>query len=97
MHPRYRLHVHPALRLLRRVLIPNWLAITLGRHVWAWRPLTDPELAHELAHVAQWRRYGLAFPFLYALASLRARRAGRRWYEENRFEIEARQEADRRR
>jgi hypothetical protein len=95
MAPRYRLHVQPALRLLGRVLIPNWLAITLGRHVWAWRPLTEAELAHELAHVAQWARHGVAFPIVYALASLRARRAGKRWYEDNSFEVEARRAADR--
>jgi hypothetical protein len=95
MAPRYRLHVQPALRLLGRVLIPNWLAITLGRHVWAWRPLTEAELAHELAHVAQWARHGVAFPIVYALASLRARRAGKRWYGDNSFEVEARRAADR--
>ena len=93
---RYRLHVHPALRLLGRVLIPNWLAITLGRQIWAWRPLSEAELAHELTHVAQWTRYGLAFPIVYALASLRARRAGKRWYEDNQFEVEARKAAERR-
>ncbi|MDP9243811.1 MAG: hypothetical protein M3O77_01855 [Chloroflexota bacterium] len=88
--------MYPALRLLGRVLIRNWLAITLGRHVWAWRPLTDAELAHELAHVAQWARYGVTFPIAYGLASLRARRAGKRWYEDNHFEIEARRAAGRR-
>jgi hypothetical protein len=92
----YTVHVYPALRLLGRVLIRNWLAITLGRHVWAWRPLTDAELAHELAHVAQWARYGVAFPIVYGLASLRSRRAGKRWYEDNRFEVEARHAAGRR-
>lgn len=91
---RYRLHVHPVLRGLGRVLIPNWLAITLGRHIWAWRPLTGAELAHETAHVAQWARYGVGFPVVYALASVRARRAGRRWYEDNRFEVEARRAAE---
>lgn len=94
---RYRLHVHAVLRARGRVLIPNWLAITLGRHIWAWRPLTDAELAHELAHVAQWARHGVTFPLIYALASLRARRAGKHWYEENRFEVEARRAAERRR
>jgi hypothetical protein len=28
----HQLHVHPALRMLGRLLIRNWLAITLGRH-----------------------------------------------------------------
>ncbi len=94
---RYRVHVHPVLQALGRVLIPNWLAITLGRHIWAWRPLTDAELAHELTHVAQWARYGVSFPLLYALASLRARRAGKPWYDGNRFEVEARRAAEPRR
>ena len=93
---RYRLHVHPALRLLGRILLPNWLAITVGRQIFAWRPLTEAELAHELAHVAQWARYGLAFPIVYGFASLRARRAGKSWYQDNRFEVEARKAADRR-
>lgn len=92
---RYRLHVHPVLRAFGRMLITNWLAITLGRHIWAWRPLTDAELAHELAHVAQWARYGVSFPLVYALASLRARRAGKAWYESNQFEVEARRAAGR--
>lgn len=91
---RYRLHVHPALRMPGRVLLPNWLAITLGRQIFAWRPLSEAELAHELAHVAQWTRYGVTFPIVYALASLRARRAGKSWYQDNRFEVEARKAAD---
>ena len=47
---------------------------------------TTPErLRHELAHVAQWRRWGLVFPLLYAVAELRAGGDPRR----NRFEAEA--------
>ena len=92
----YRLHVHPALRLLGRILLPNWLAITLGRQIFAWRPLTEAELAHELAHVAQWARSGFTFPIVYGLASARARRAGKSWYQDNQFEVEARKAADRR-
>ena len=42
-------------------------------------------LRHELVHVAQWRRWGLALPLLYALAELRAGGDPRR----NRFEAAA--------
>ena len=47
---------------------------------------TAPErIRHELVHVAQWRRWGLVFPLLYAAAELRAGGDPRR----NRFEAEA--------
>lgn len=72
-------------------MLPDWLAITLGHRIFAWRDMTDAELAHELAHVRQWERHGWPFPILYLAESLRARRAGRRWYHDNRFEIEARE------
>ena len=39
----------------------------------------------------QWRDLGWQFPIAYLAASLRARRAGRRWYHDNRFEVEARE------
>ena len=92
---RHRLHVWPFLRLPGSLVLRDWLAITLGHHVLAWRRLTDRELEHELEHVRQWARHGVAFPIAYALASLQARRAGRRWYLDNRFEVEARAAADR--
>jgi hypothetical protein len=91
----HRVHTWPWLRPAGRLLLPDWLAITIGRHIFAWRPMTDRELAHELAHVRQWQSHGLAFPVLYALDSLRARRAGRRWYHDNRFEAEAREASGR--
>lgn len=91
--PPHRVVVVPWLRILERVLIPRWLAITIGRTIFAWRPLTDVELEHELEHVRQWRRYGIAFPFVYLAAALRARRAGKSWYIDNRFEEEARKAA----
>lgn len=86
-----RVHVWPWLRLPGRLLLPDWLAITIGRHVFAWRAMTEPETAHELAHVEQWRRHGWRFPIAYLAASLQARRAGRHWYADNRFEVEARE------
>ncbi len=90
------IHVVPWLRPLGRRVIPNWLAITLGRHIFAWRPLTDIELAHELEHARQWARAGWTFPFAYLAESVRVRRGGGRWYHDNRFEREARAAATRR-
>lgn len=92
--PAFRLHVLPALRRPGGVLFPNWLAITLGRHIWTWRPLDAPELAHELKHAEQWRRLGWRYPFSYWLSSLRALRAGGNWYFDNEFEREGRAAAD---
>ncbi len=89
-HPGHRLHVWPWLRLPGRLVLPNWLAITIGRDVLAWRPLDERELRHELAHVEQWRRHGWSLPVRYALASWRAWRAGSGWYRGNAFEVEAR-------
>lgn len=91
----HRVHVWPWLRPLGRALLPNWLAITLGRHIFSWRTMTADELAHELAHVRQWRRHGPAFAVTYLAESLRARRSGKRWYHDNRFEAEARDAAHR--
>jgi hypothetical protein len=88
----HRVHVWPWLRGVGRLALPDWLAITLGRHVFAWRAMTETELRHELVHVDQWRAHGWRFPILYATESLRARRRGRNWYRDNRFEREARGE-----
>ena len=89
----HRIHTWPWLRRLGRRILPDWLAITLGRHIFAWRAMTAEELAHELAHVDQWRRHGWRFAIAYLAESLRARRSGRRWYHDNRFEAEAREAA----
>jgi hypothetical protein len=94
-HPSHRIHVWPWLRPLGRRVLPNWLAITLGRHILAWRAMTAEELEHELAHVRQWRTHGWRFPILYALAALRARGTAEGWYVGNRFEAEAREAARR--
>lgn len=93
----HRLHVWPWLHPLGSLLLTDWLAITVGRHIFAWRDLDDGELAHEVAHVEQWRRHGLAFPVAYLADSLRCRRSGKRWYHDNRFEQEAREASRRRR
>ena len=86
----HRLHVWPWLRLPGRLVLRDWLAITIGPDVLAWRELSQRELRHELAHVAQWRRHGWTLPPRYALASLLAWHAGQGWYRGNRFEVEAR-------
>ena len=93
--PPHRVHVWPWLRHIGRRVLPNWLAITLGPHILAWRAMTADELEHELAHVGQWRRYGWRFPFLYLRDSMRARRTADGWYLGNRFEREAREAARR--
>jgi hypothetical protein len=92
---KHRVHVVPWLRRVGGRVLPDWLAITIGRDIFAWRELQAAELRHELAHVRQWREHGAAFPIRYAGASLRALMAGRGWYRGNRFEVEAREaEAD---
>lgn len=93
----HRVVVLPWLRLIGPLLIRDWLAITIGRTIFAWRALNDAELEHELEHVRQWGRMGLRFPIAYLTESVRARRAGKRWYHDNRFEADARTAADARR
>jgi hypothetical protein len=94
---RHRVVTWPWLRRLGRFVLRDWLAITIGSTVFAWRALSADELEHELAHVRQWRRYGPLFPVVYLAASLRARRGGGVWYRDNRFEVEARAAAATRR
>lgn len=79
---------------MQRFVLPNWTAITIGSRIFAWRALDEPELAHELAHVRQWRRYGLSFIVRYLAASQRAARAGGDRYHDNVFEREAAEAAD---
>ena len=83
---RVHVHIRPRLRQIGEFLFPNWLAIAVGNHIWAWRPLSGHELAHEMAHVRQWRRHGAFFPLLYLRASLQAWRGGKHWYFDNAFE-----------
>jgi uncharacterized heparinase superfamily protein len=94
--PRHRLIVVPWLRTLgHRLVLPSWLAITIGPVIFAWRSLSEAELAHELEHVRQWRRHGLAFVPCYLRESARAVRQGRDRYHDNRFEVAARAAAER--
>ncbi|MGI8534665.1 MAG: hypothetical protein ACR2LP_07300 [Candidatus Limnocylindrales bacterium] len=88
-------HVWPwTRRPAQRLLLPHWLAITFGHHIISWRELDDGELAHEAAHVEQWRRYGLRFIPRYLLAGRRASRAGGDRYRDNEFETAARAEEE---
>ena len=91
----HRVHVMPSLKRVGGRLLPNWLAITLGRDIFAWRDLSPAELAHELEHVRQWSRYKVAFPVIYLGASVTAALSGRGWYRGNRFEVAAREAAER--
>lgn len=77
-------------RPAQRLILPNWLAITIGSTIISWRQLDAVELAHEVAHVGQWKKHGLRFIPRYLLASLAARRAGGDRYRDNLFEVEAR-------
>jgi hypothetical protein len=92
---KHRVHVIRWLRRPGRLLLPNWLAITIGRHIFAWRALEPVELRHELQHVRQWAKYGATFPVRYVAASVSSLRSGGGWYRGNRFEVDARDaEAD---
>jgi hypothetical protein len=92
---KHRLHVVPWLRRPGRVMLPDWLAITIGRDIFAWRELSPAELRHELAHVGQWRRHGAGFALRYLGASISSALAGSGWYRGNRYEVDARRaEAD---
>jgi hypothetical protein len=82
-------------RIGAHLFMPNWLAITIWRWIFAWRPLDGPELAHELAHVRQWRANGLRFIPRYLAAGRAAKKAGGDGYRDNRFEVEARASAER--
>jgi hypothetical protein len=94
---RHRVVTWPWLRSVGGLVLRDWLAITIGRTVFAWRALTDDELEHELEHVRQWGRLRMRYPIAYLAESVRARRAGGRWYHDNRFEAEARAAARRKR
>lgn len=65
--------------------MPNWTFGRGGSCVGACyltnENVSEPVLRHERVHVAQWRRYGMLFPFLYLLSGRNPLR--------NRFEIEA--------
>jgi hypothetical protein len=90
--PSHRLIVLPFLRApMQKFVLPNWLAITIWRSIFAWRQLDDAELAHELAHVRQWLANGfLRYIVRYFAESQRAKATGGDRYRDNKFEVEAR-------
>jgi len=76
-------------RPMQRFVLPNWVAITIGKRIFCWRDLDEVELAHELTHVKQWKHYGLSFIVRYLMESRRATRGGGDRYFDNKFEKEA--------
>jgi hypothetical protein len=88
--PSHRVRVWPWTKRIGRLVLPDWLAFTLGRTIVAWRELNDAELEHELEHVRQWSRMGIRLPIAYVAEALRVRRRGGHWYRDNRFESDAR-------
>ncbi len=66
-------------------------AVALGHVVIAEHDgLSSRVLVHELAHVRQAARWGIAFPFAYLASSLWAALRGKDAYWHNRFEVAAR-------
>ncbi len=92
----YRVIIVPFMRHIGdRFILKNWLAITIARWIFAWRPLDDAELAHELCHVRQWHDLGFVGYITAYLASRAAlRKAGDDRYRDNKFEVEARAAED---
>lgn len=69
-------------------------ALTLGHVVLgANAAALESSRAHERVHVAQYERWGVAFPVAYIASSLSALLHGKNPYRENRFEKEARSRA----
>jgi len=88
--PKHSVVVVPWLkRPMQRFVLKNWTAITIGSRIISWRALDTVELAHELAHVEQWKHYGLSFIARYFLESRRAATGGGDRYRDNKFEREA--------
>lgn len=74
----------------------SFAALTLGHVVLAASPADQARLrAHERAHVAQYEAWGPLLLLAYPAESLLQFFCGRRPYEDNRFELQARRHADR--
>src|SRR3954453_17766029 len=84
---KYRVIVFPGLRVIgQRFVLDNWLAITISRWIFAWRPLDDAELAHELTHVRQWKEHGfVGYIVAYMAESRRAKGGGLGCHRENKI------------
>jgi hypothetical protein len=94
--PPHHVIVLPFLKAIgQRFIMADWLAITIARWIFAWRKLDDIELAHELAHVRQWRQHGFfGFIVKYWRDSSAAQAKGLDRYRDNAFEVEARAAED---
>lgn len=68
----------------------RYKAITFGHVVLAVDDVDDALLDHELVHVRQYERWGLAYGPMYLAASLGAVLRGGHVYRDNAFEAEAR-------
>jgi hypothetical protein len=93
--PSYRLHIWSWIRRpAQKLIMPNWLAITIGHDIFAWRQVDEFELEHELVHVRQWSANGIMYIPRYFRASRAAAAAGKDRYRDNAFEAEAFAAAD---
>jgi len=91
------LEVHGGLlpAILRRMPPGPVAAITLGHAVLGVdEGALERTRAHERVHVGQFEAWGPLFPLAYAMASVDAWGAGRHYYRDNHFEIEARRLGD---
>lgn len=82
--------------IAQRLIMRDWLAITVRSWIFAWRPLDAAELAHELVHVRQWQDHGfVGYIVRYMSASSHAKAGGGDRYRDNTFEREAYEEEER--
>ena len=65
-------------------------AMTLGHVVLCVDDINEGILEHELVHVGQWERWGIAFGPAYLVATLGALLRGKHFYRDNPFEVQAR-------
>lgn len=77
-----------------RLLGWRYRAITFGHVVLAVDELDLETMDHEMVHVAQYERWGVAFFPAYLAAGLTARARGGSFYRDNHFERQARGESE---
>jgi hypothetical protein len=68
----------------------RYRAMTLGHVVLCVDHLDEGTLEHELVHVGQWERWGIALPLVYLASTLSALIRGEHYYRGNTFETQAR-------
>jgi hypothetical protein len=71
--------------------IPGVILLSPTLYMPGERDHCDRVLLHELFHMRQWRKWGILFPLVYGIFSLKA---WPRVYWDNRFEVEARAAVD---